>query len=342
MLHAGHKQCLVFALNSTGTDNLKAGTVEEFSSLAIGGIGLPTPPRIFPGGGGVAGPQPGDTELFMQLAQTLLALLQSRGGAGTGAGGPVGGATMAPVGAPAAGAPAGDAGSAVVGGPTGPMSAQEAAGAARGGLMGARQLGRGFEDVLRDTPTVAVIDDFSRPGSHGDQIASLIENGDPDGGAIRTMRYNIANGGDLTSNIAGSLDDVLRRVQNGQKVDAVNLSQQNFQASGSSQALQDRIARLQEAGVPVVVAAGNGGSGQQNQLARGAAFVVENSNRGSENRAQSSGTGNIRAEGQFTSQAAATVSARVAKAHSQGASPQQINQTVRAQAAQEGGSLNAR
>jgi hypothetical protein len=307
--------------------------------LAIGGIGLPTPPRIFPGAGGGGGPQPGDTELFMQLAQTLLALLQGRGAAAGGA--PTGGGAAAPAGAAAAAGPTGQAGSAV-GAPAAPMSATEAAGAARGGLMGARQLGRGFEDVLRDTPTVAVIDDFSRAGGHGDQIASLIENGDPEGGAIRTMRHNIANGGDLTSNIAGSLDDVLRRVQNGQKVDAVNLSQQNFQASGSSQALQDRIARLQEAGVPVVVAAGNGGAGQQNQLARGAAFVVENSNRGSESRAQSSGTGNIRAEGQFTSQAAATVSARVAKAHSQGANPQQINQTVRGQAAQEGGSLNAK
>jgi len=92
----------------------------------------------------------------------------------------------------------------------------------------------------------------------------------------------------------------------------------------------------------VVVAAGNGGAGASNQLARGAALVVENSARGSEARSSSSGVGNVRAEGQFTSQATAQVSVRAAQAHAQGQSVAQVQQTVQAQAQAEGGSLNAR
>ena len=238
----------------------------------------------FPGlpvaGPGVAQPSsPVDPGMLMQLIQTLLQLLQSQGMnpeqaqqalADMGLG--------ALTGAPATGG-TGNAGSAAM------IAPQQAAGQAQQALEGARSVGAQVEGMLRgDAPNVAVLDDFSGPGSHGEEIAGLIENGDPEGGAIGTLRYNVNGGGDVSANIAGSLGDVARRVAQGEKVDAVNLSQQSFQASGSSQAVRDRIAQLQQLGVPVVVSAGNGGPGQQNPLAGGAALVVENSARGSEGR----------------------------------------------------------
>jgi hypothetical protein len=290
--------------------------------------------------------------MLMQLIQTLIALLMQNGMSaeqaqqavaemtGMGGAGGAGAAGMGGAGASGGAGAAGNAGNAGNAGDAGgaaAMSPAEAAGQAMQGMAGAQALGQGFEEILRGGPNVAVIDDFSGPNSHGQQIAGQIEGQD-----VRTTRYNIANGGDLTANISGSLDDVLRRVASGQQVDAVNLSQQSFQATGGAQGVRDRIAQLQQMGVPVVVSAGNGGPGARNQLAGGAAFVVENSARGSESRASSSGVGNIRAEGQFTSQAAANVSVAAAKAHSQGQSLPQIQQTVTQKANQEGGSLNGR
>lgn len=290
----------------------------------------------------------------MQLIQMIMAMLQGQMGAGAAAGGGGGAEGVGEAGGAGGAGGAGNAGNAgnaggaaAVGGGGGAgamaaMDAGAAAAQAAGGLGGAQQLGAAFEGMLRgDVPNVAVIDDFSRPGSHGDEIANIIANGDPAGQGINTLRLNIANGGDLNSNIAGALDQVLRQVQNGGHIDAVNLSQQNF--NGGSQAIEDRIRALQQAGVPVVVAAGNGGPGQQNGLARGAALVVENSARGSEGRSNTSGVGNVRAEGQFTSQATATVTAQAARAHANGATNvQQVQQQVQQKAQAEGGSLNAK
>lgn len=182
------------------------------------------------------------------------------------------------------------------------------------GLQGARQLGNGFAGAL-GAPTVAVIDDFvtdSDGFNHGQEIAGIIQ-----GQGVNAVRLNIDNGGSRDAAILQALDNVLGAVRQGQHFDAVNLSQQNFQGSQVSGAISQRIQALQSFGVPVVVAAGNGGAGARNTLANGAAFVVENADAFG-NRAADSGVGNVRASGRFTSQAAATVAAQVALQRSRG------------------------
>ena len=327
--------------------------------MAITGIGNSNPALAGGGlqglqgllGGLTTGAKPGqsvDPNMLMQVIQMIMQLLQQGGMSpeqaqqavegmtgGMGGGGEAGGAGAAG-GAGNAGNAGNAGGAAAMGGAGDMMSPMAAAGQAQEALGGARQLGDAFAGIMGG-PTVAVLDDFSKAGSHGDEIAAIIQ-----GGGVNAAKFNIAGGGDLAGNIANSLGDVIGRVQKGQQVDAVNLSQQMFQASGSSEAVQQRIAQLQAMGVPVVVAAGNGGPGQQNTLARGAAFQVENSGRGSEGRANGSGAGNIRSEGAFTSQAAANVSVQAAKAHASGQNVQQIQQTVQQQANAQGGSLNSK
>ncbi len=324
--------------------------------MAIAGISLPgIAPAPNPGVGvqsllgGLSSAQAGgqlDPNMLMQIIQMIMQMLQQgsvsqeqaqqaieglTGGMGTGVGMQAGAAGEA-----GNAGNAGNAGGAEAAGAT--MPAAAAAGQAQEGMNGARQLGDAFAGLLGSGgPTVAVLDDFSQAGGHGDQIAGMIAS---DGATA--AKYNINTGGDLAGNIANSLSGVISRVQSGAQVDAVNLSQQMFRSSGNSEAVQQRIAQLQAMGIPVVVAAGNGGPGQQNTLARGAALQVENSNRGSEARAGSSGTGNVRSEGTFTSQATANVSVQAARAHQQGQSVQQIQQTVQQQAAAQGGSLNAK
>ena len=321
--------------------------------MAIAGISLP---GTSPSGGQaiqglLGGLNPGaraggqlDPNVLMQWIQMIMQLLQQGNlsqeqaqQALKGLTGGMGGAGEAgAAGGPGNAGNAGNAGGAeAAAGMSAPMAA---AGQAQEAMSGARQLGDAFAGILGSGgPVVAVLDDFSQAGGHGDEIAGLIA-----GGGATAAKYNINTGGDLAGNIANSLSGVISRVQNGAQVDAVNLSQQSFQDSGNSAAVQQRIAQLQAMGIPVVVAAGNGGPGQQNALARGAALQVENSARGSEARASSSGIGNVRSEGAFTSQATANVSVQAARAHTQGQSVQQIQQTVQQQAAAQGGSLNAR
>ncbi len=309
--------------------------------MAIPGLSLP---GLSLGVGGLnTGTRSGqiDPNMLMQIIQMIMQLLQQgnmtpeqaqeaiqgmMGGGEAGGAGNAGNAGNAG-GAEGAGAPAGAM-----------MEPTAAAGEAREAMDGARQLGDAFAGLLgAGGPTVAVLDDFSQAGGHGDEIAGIIA-----GGGATAAKYNINTGGDIAGNIANSLSGVISRVQNGAHIDAVNLSQQMFENNGNSQAVQQRIAQLQSMGIPVVVAAGNGGPGQRNSLANGAAFQVENSARGSEARAGSSGVGNIRSEGAFTSQATANVSVQAARAHSQGQNLQQIQQTVQQQAAAQGGSLNAK
>ena len=179
---------------------------------------------------------------------------------------------------------------------------------AAGGLQGAQQLGQQFNGIVQsgnsNGPTVAVIDDFG--SSHGNEVAGIVQSG-----GASTLRFDVNNGGSRDQGVLNALDSVIGAVQSGQRVDAVNLSQQNFQANGATAAIQQRIGLLESMGVPVVVAAGNGGGGQANQYAGGASFVVEGDG-------PNSGRGNVHGQGATTSQAAAQVAAQVAIAHSQG------------------------
>ena len=172
------------------------------------------------------------------------------------------------------------------------------------GLQGAQQLGQQFNGMVSSAPNVAVIDDFST-SNHGQEISGIIQSG-----GANTQGYDVTQNGGGASGVASALDNVIQQARSGKHFDAVNLSQQNFQASPATQAVQQRIQVLEQMGIPVVVAAGNGGPGQTNQYAIGASFVAASGS-------VDSGLGNVRGAGQTTSQAAANVTAQVARMHSQ-------------------------
>ncbi|MBX3166999.1 MAG: hypothetical protein KF760_06295 [Candidatus Eremiobacteraeota bacterium] len=167
-----------------------------------------------------------------------------------------------------------------------------------GGLQGAQQLGQQFNGIVNGQPSVAVVDDFSSGSGHGQRIAGTIQQGSGAGVA----GFDINNNG----GVSRALDQVIAAAQNGQHFDAVNLSQQNFQASQETAAVQQRIQVLQSMGIPVVVAAGNAGPNNTNQYAQGAAFVA------AANTADS-GRGNVVGAGPTTSDAAANVTAALVR-----------------------------
>ncbi len=183
-------------------------------------------------------------------------------------------------------------------------------------MQGMDNLNAGWQGVAgggdpAGRPVVAVLDDFN--SSHGGEIAGIIQRGGAD-----TLNLNVNNGGDRVAGISAGLDNVLARLEKGQSIDAVNLSQQALSDGMENEQVRQKIQEIQSRGVPVVVAAGNGGN---NTLARGAAFSVSN---GSSN----SGQGNIQAQGAQTSQATASVAAEAAKLHKQGASITQTQQQL--------------
>ncbi|MBS2037748.1 hypothetical protein JST97_22380 [bacterium] len=168
-----------------------------------------------------------------------------------------------------------------------------------GGLQGAQQLGQQFNGIVQGgAPTVAVVDDFASGSGHGQEVAGTIQQ---DG--ARAAGFDVNGGG-----VSRALDNVIAAAQNGQHFDAVNLSQQNFQASQETAAVQQRIQVLQSMGIPVVVAAGNGGGNQTNQYALGAAYVAAS-------QSGDSGRGNVVGQGGTTSLASANVAAAVARMH---------------------------
>lgn len=189
-----------------------------------------------------------------------------------------------------------------------------------GGIQGAQQLGQQFNGIVggnqngggnrnsgnSGAPTVAVVDDFSQ-SNHGREMSSTIQQN-----GVGTAGFDVKQGG-----VSRALDGVINAAQRGQHFDAVNISQQDFQASQETGAVQQRIQVLQQMGIPVVVAAGNGGPNQTNQLAVGADFVAAS-------RSADSGRGNVFGFGGTTSFAAANVASAVAKMHSQGLNVNQM------------------
>lgn len=170
-----------------------------------------------------------------------------------------------------------------------------------GGLQGAQQLGQQFNGIVAGQgsgPNVAVVDDFSSGSGHGQRIAGTIQQGS----GAATAGFDVNNSG----GVSRALDGVIAAALSGQHFDAVNLSQQNFQASQETAAVQQRIQVLQSMGIPVVVAAGNGGPNNANQYSQGAAFVA------AANTADS-GSGNVVGAGPTTSDAAANVTAALVR-----------------------------
>lgn len=219
-------------------------------------------------------------------------------------------------------------------------------------MQASRELNRGWRGESDGKTRVVLIDDFVTDETgynHGEHMDRIIKNGGTttsgilqgSAGEIETVRININDGGNRNLNIASALDQVATRAADGEEFDAVNLSQQEFADSEDAALVRDRIDLLQnEFGIPVVVAAGNNGDAT-NTLSGSAAFVVENSRAGVETRAEGSGSGNLRSEGYFTSQATANVTPRVAQLRERGYSIQQIDLFLGVESRLEGGSLDA-
>jgi hypothetical protein len=164
-------------------------------------------------------------------------------------------------------------------------------------------------------PKIVQIDDFStdRNGfNHGQEIAKTL-NSD---GNVDLQQYDVSRGGNRLTNISNALDDVIARVQNGETVDAINISLQDLDNSPISQQIRNKIDQLSSLGVPVAVAAGNGGPGARNALTTNTSFNVASTTNGVRN--NNSGVGNVQAEGRTTSFATANLARQLAEKHAQG------------------------
>ncbi len=156
---------------------------------------------------------------------------------------------------------------------------------------------------------VAEIDDFTTDNTgfnHGAEIANTLN---PDG-SVNVLKFNIGGSGDRLAKIANSLDTVIARVKNGETIDAVNLSQQDFSNSPETAQVRAKIDELAALGVPVAVAAGNNGPSQHNSLISNKAFAVQSATNGLAN--PNSGLGNVTAEGRTTSFATANFTRQLA------------------------------
>jgi len=163
---------------------------------------------------------------------------------------------------------------------------------------------------------IVQIDDFSTDKTgfnHGQEIANTLSQ---DGNA-NIQKYDISKGGNRLQNISNALDDVIAKAQNGESIDAVNLSQQDLDDNSPiAQEIRSKIDTLSSLGVPVAVAAGNGGPGKTNSLAGRNSFNVASTTNGAVN--GDSGRGNVTAEGRTTSFATANFALQLAEMHAQG------------------------
>lgn len=125
---------------------------------------------------------------------------------------------------------------------------------------------------LNQTPKIAVIDDFN--GTHGPQVINNIQAG-AGGRALDIQQFGLnpqASTAQYEQQMIGHLQTILNRVKNGEKFDAVNISQASTADSPGSQQIRNLIGQITTLGVPVMIAAGN--DGRQNQLIGPGATVI--------------------------------------------------------------------
>lgn len=226
--------------------------------------------------------------MIMQLFQTLVSLVNSFIGGS-------GQASKTPAASPSSGSPA-------------PASS--------GGASGSK-------------PNIVVIDSFSGSGaSHGNEIVNTILQGGPANIQKFDLGDSSNNQATYENTISNALDQVIKQVQSGQKVDAVNLSQQigGGPDDATTQKIRQQIQQLSALGVPVDVAAGNNGPNTKNLLADNSGFVVESGTNGKINR--DSGIGNILENAPTTSFATAELTGKVAALKASGLSLDQIKQQL--------------
>ncbi len=173
-------------------------------------------------------------------------------------------------------------------------------------------------------PKIVQIDNFTPDGdgfNHGAEVAETLTAG----GDVDLQQMDISQG----NSISGSLQQVIAQVQAGEQVDAVNLSLQDLQGGPEAQETQQAIDTLVALGVPVIIAAGNGGRGSVNQLADNDAFIVESLDANGQVNA-SSGQGNgFSAVARTTSFAAPQIALQAARLRAQGLSVAQIGAQLR-------------
>jgi len=185
---------------------------------------------------------------------------------------------------------------------------------------------------------IAEIDQFSanRNGfNHGAEIEEVLRSGGGDeslDGRIDVLRFDVSGSGN-TSKIVDALEAIIARVRNGEQIDAVNISQQNFRMTNGTRRVRNAIETLTDLGIPVAVAAGNEGMSNRNQLSAQNAFTVESATNDRINR--NSGDGNVFFNARSTSFATANLTPLLALRHSQGLSITQIMTEIN----QSGGTL---
>lgn len=212
-----------------------------------------------------------------------------------------------------------------------------------------RQLTRPIT-TANDPVDVFVIDDFnpdrSQPNkagagffNHGETVSQIAKSGGSHAelaNQVAVHKYNINRGG-INSSRSGAIGDVLDRViqiaqTDPSKVDAVNISQQEFEESTDSQRVQAKIQKLIDMGIPVVVAAGNDGPTEKNQLATPDAFIASTLK-------ENSGIGNVAVQTKATSFAAPDLAPFLGFLRREGYSYEQIKAKIQQDVDQSGGAI---
>jgi hypothetical protein len=204
-----------------------------------------------------------------------------------------------------------------------------AATTAASGAAGTTATSAGTAGASTGRLRIAQIDTFTG-STHGQEIANTLRSGGGDpslAGKIDLLQFDIANGnGGTSQNINNALQNIVQRVQSGEQIDAVNMSLQDFSNGAQEQQTRALVDQLAALGVPVAIAAGNNGPNQQNQLGGANTFNVQSATNGQIN--ATSGRGNVTADGQTTSFAAANLAPVLAAKKAQGQTIGQIRASL--------------
>ena len=302
-----------------GTGVGTAPTTATASPLALSAS--PTSTAVAPTSA-IGGAAPGDSAggMLQELLSMMMTMLEQLLGGGQTAQ-PQAATGAAPVGTAGTGGTAGTAGTTDSGnaGSAGTTDGTGAAGNAGTTQPAAATTGATGASGANRPLVIAQIDDFNTDSTgfnHGQSIAQTLQSGGGDpslAGNINLLQYQASGS---SNSIAGALGNVIQKVQSGQTVDAVELPQDDFNNDAGSQQVRQDIDQLKALGVPVVVAAGNNGPGNVNQLADGNAITVANTQNGQLD--PNSGVGNTQFEGRTTSFASANLAPIIALQHAEG------------------------
>lgn len=167
--------------------------------------------------------------------------------------------------------------------------------------------------IPQESANVFVVDNFTPDNTgfnHGQEIVNTIINGGSRPELQGHVNVQAIDTGGSLSNIQQALQQILTGVQNGERVNAVNLSLVDFTPDEFTEPIQQLITQLSGEGVPVLVAAGNDGIDNKNLLAGDGAIIVQSTTNGEVN--ANSGPGTVQSEGSTTSFATANLTPTIA------------------------------